>query len=81
MRPEPIRPTKESAMVDIRKIVITRELVLGEGNTLPLTRVYGKMSGSSRLINCGPAPGHSWTIRRWYICTGHPRNVNRREIG
>src|SRR5215471_2008908 len=53
----------------------------GEGKTLPLTRVYGKISGSSRLISAGADPEHIWMISRWNICTGQPRNVCRREIG
>src|SRR5262247_3909169 len=55
----------------------------GPGNTLLLTTVYGKMSGSSMLISdTAPlVPPHCCMIRRWNICTGQPRNPNWRDTG
>src|SRR5579864_8018863 len=37
----------------------------GAGNVLPFTCVYGKMSGSSRLISAAPWPAQSWMTCRW----------------
>src|ERR1700730_17419266 len=51
------------------------------GNVLPLTCVYGKISGSSMLIRAAPEPGQTWMIWRWNIWTGQPRNGSMRETG
>src|SRR5258708_29206988 len=53
----------------------------GAGNVLPLTCVYGKISGSSMLINAAPWPSQTWMIWRWNICTGQPRQPIWRETG
>src|SRR6202011_2758753 len=48
-------------------------VVSGAGKVLPLTCVYGKISGSSILISAAPWPEQTWMIWRWNICTGQPR--------
>src|ERR687886_2458447 len=53
----------------------------GAGKVLPLTSVYGKISGSSRLISATPWPGQFWITCRWNICTGQPRKLKLREVG
>ena len=48
---------------------------------LPLTRVYGKISGSSTFMSATLPPAQRCAICRWKIWTEQPRNVNVRETG
>src|SRR5258708_12913392 len=49
----------------------------GAGNVLPLTWVYGKISGSSMLLNAPPCPPHPSLIWPCHISTRHPSNPLR----